>query len=383
MEAKLNKKIEKKTGILSTLINVLVPILLALIIAIIPILIQNENPFKVYFYMIFGNFTSFDNIATLFHTMAPLILTGMAIGISFKAGLFNMGVESGVIVSGFVTAVLGYYLKSWPKGVLVPFLFLVGAICGIIVLIIPAILKAYLNVNEMVVTLLLNYAYIDILKYFTTYVDGIRDKQAGYIKTFTIGQNASLTGFFGSSFTLFFFIAILIFFILLFLIKRTKLGYRIDALGKNTCYSEAVGLNVKKSIIGIMLLSGAIAGIAGAGWLMSDKKSYALDFSGSPGLGWDGMVISLLGAHSPIGILVSSLFYGILKAGVNYVSFNTIVPGQIILIIQGLLILFLSFKIFTNKSSIEYIRLKNFINRCELYFEKKKNKRQKIEVDKE
>ena len=91
-----------------------------------------------------------------------------------------------------------------------------------------------------------------------------------------------------------------------------------------------------------MLISGALAGIAGAGYMMSEQFRYTLDFSGSPGLGWDGMLIALLGRHSPGGILVAALFYSVLKTGADTINTYTSVPQEIIAVIQSLMILFLA-----------------------------------------
>ena len=101
-------------------------------------------------------------------------------------------------------------------------------------------------------------------------------------------------------------------------------------------------MNVAKKIIIIMLISGAVSGLAGSGFLMSEKYRFTLDFSGSPGLGWDGMLIALLGGHNPVGVLIASVFYAALKTGSEYIGLFTNVPKDIVGVIQGILILCLS-----------------------------------------
>lgn len=93
-----------------------------------------------------------------------------------------------------------------------------------------------------------------------------------------------------------------------------------------------------------IMTSGALSGLAGAGYLMSEKYRFTLDFSGNPGLGWDGMLIALLGSHNPVGVLIASVFYAALKTGSEYIGIYTNVPKDIVAIIQGILILFLSAK---------------------------------------
>jgi simple sugar transport system permease protein len=134
--------------------------------------------------------------------------------------------------------------------------------------------------------------------------------------------------------------------------KKSKLGYEITAIGQNSSFSEACGMRVKRKIIILMLISGALAGIAGSGYMLSDQYKYTLSFSGNPGMGWDGMLISLLGSHSPIGVFVAAIFYSVLKTGSDNINLYTSVPKEIIAVIQSLIILLLSIKYVNNKTHI-------------------------------
>lgn len=98
--------------------------------------------------------------------------------------------------------------------------------------------------------------------------------------------------------------------------------------------------------------SGALSGVAGAGWMLSDQFKYTLTFSANPGLGWDGMLIALLGGHSPIGILIAAIFYAALKTGSDSINMYTAVPKEIVAIIQGMIILFLAVKFIGDKTSV-------------------------------
>lgn len=152
-----------------------------------------------------------------------------------------------------------------------------------------------------------------------------------------------------SRITAFFVIVIIVLIVMYFIMKKTKLGYEITAIGKNPEFAEACGMNVGKKIMVIMLLSGALSGMAGAGWMLSDQFKYTLSFSGNPGLGWDGMLVALLGGHTPIGILVASIFYAALKTGSDSINMYTSVPKEIVALIQGIMILFLAVKFIKEK----------------------------------
>ena len=137
-----------------------IPILIAFAISAIAIILAKENPLSTYYVLISKSLFNIKGLLKTLHYAAPLILSGLAIAVSFKAGLFNMGIEGQIISAGFVVAILGYSLQSLPSIILIPLLLIIGILVGVLVALIPAIIKARWNVNEMVVTLLLNYAIL-------------------------------------------------------------------------------------------------------------------------------------------------------------------------------------------------------------------------------
>lgn len=330
-----------------------IPILIAFAISAIAIILAKENPLSTYYVLISKSLFNTKGLLKTLHYAAPLILSGLAIAVSFKAGLFNMGIEGQIISAGFVVAILGYSLQSLPSIILIPLLLIIGILVGVLVALIPAIIKAKWNVNEMVVTLLLNYAIFDILEYLTSNV--FRDVSSGYVSTNMIGASAIMSRIGNTKLTLFFFISIAVFILMYFVFNKSKLGYEITAMGKNRSFAEFSGMETQKKTVYIMLISGALAGLAGAGWMMADKYTYTLSFSGTPGLGWDGMLIALLGGHSPIGILIAAIFYAVLKTGSSSVGIYTNVPAEIILLLQAMIILFLSIK-FKPKGKFKWIK---------------------------
>lgn len=322
--------------------GVLLPILAAFGLGAILILIIGEDPIMTYQVMIEKSLLDPEGILKTLHLAAPLILTGLAIAITFKANIFNMGVEGAAVLGGFFAGVAGFSLSGLSPVLHIAICLFVGMGVGMIYTLIPAILKAYFKVDEMVVTLMLNYAVVVLVRYLSQGV--FRDPASGYVATYSINDSAMFKKMFGSDLTFFFFIAFAVFCILYVVFKKTKLGYEITAIGKNPEFAEAMGMKVSSNIIKIMLISGALSGLAGAGYLMSEKYRFTLDFSGNPGLGWDGMLIALLGSHNPVGVLIASLFYAALKTGSEYIGIYTSVPKDIVAIIQGILILFLSAK---------------------------------------
>ena len=330
----------KKNKLLLNIVNSILPVLLAFVFGAILMLFIGENPWEVYRIMIGKSLFTAKGILKTLHGAAPLILTGLAIAVTFKAGIYNMGVEGQLLLGGFAAGVAGYLITGLPPVLHVLICLLIGVLSGIAFAVIPAILKAYLKVNEMVVTLMLNYAMIEVLQFLTE--GPFRDPASGFVSTPRIGDTAMFNKLWGSEITPFFIVAMGIFVIMYVVFNHSRLGYEITAIGRNNRFAEAAGMDVKKKIMTIMLISGAISGLAGAGHMMSDQYIYSLNFSGLPGLGWDGMLIALLGMHSPVGVLIASVFYSALITGSQSIAIFSGVPKEIVAVIQGLIVLFLA-----------------------------------------
>lgn len=338
----------RKNKMALSVINSILPVLLAFILGGILILAIGEDPLEVYKIMIEKSLLNGKGILKTLHNAAPLILTGLAIAITFKAGIYNMGVEGQMLLGGFTAGIAGYMITGLPPVVHVAMCLAIGIVAGMLFALIPAILKAYFKVNEMVVTLMLNYAMIEILRFLTE--GPFRDPSSGFVSTPRINDSAMFNKMFGSEITPFFFIVLVVFVIMYIVFNKSRLGYEITAIGKNSRFAEATGMEVKKRIMTIMLISGAISGLAGAGHMMSDQYIYTLGFSGLPGLGWDGMLIALLGMHSPTGVMIASIFYSALKTGSQSIAIYSNVPKEIVAVIQGLIVLFLAIQFINTRT---------------------------------
>jgi simple sugar transport system permease protein len=330
------------------ILNSFLPLLSAFGIGAIVIILIGENPLTTYSIMFSKTLFNWNGFLKTLHFASPLILTGLAIAITFKANIFNMGVEGQLMVGGFFACVVGFYFEGLNPVVHVILGLLTGITCGMVFAFIPAILKAYFKVNEIVVTLMLNYAVIEILRILTQTI--YRDPTSGYVSTPAVASSAMFYRIGGTRLTLFFPLTIIVFVIMYIIFKKSRLGYEVTAIGKNPEFAEASGMNIKRKIIYIMLISGALSGLAGAGYMFSEKFKYTLDFSGNPGLGWDGMLIALLGRHSPIGVIIAAIFYSALKTGGDIINIFTNVPKESVGVIQGLIILFLSIR-FINQNT--------------------------------
>ncbi len=351
---------QRNTKAAVTLVNAVSPVILAFLIGAVVILIARENPLSTYWILFSKSLFDFQGLMKTLHYASPLMLTGLAIAVTFKAGFFNMGVEGQLLVGAFAAMIVGTSFPAMSPVLLVPLCLVTGMVCGILFAAVPAVLRAFFNVNEMVVSLLLNYAIAIFLEYLTS--GPFRNPSSGYVSTNMLPDNAILHHLGGTKLTIFTFVALAVFIVMYFLFNRSRLGFEIEAIGYNPSFSEAVGMNVGRKILTIMLISGALAGLAGAGWLMSEKYAYTLSFSGAVGLGWDGMLIALLGAHNPAGIIVAAIFYATLKVGVQNISVFTHVPSEIIALIQAMIILLLSLKMIGGPNTRGYKRIESLLD---------------------
>lgn len=332
------------------LLNSILPVLLAFGIGAGVILLIGEDPLHAYGIMLGKSLFTQKGLLNTLHYAAPLLLTGLAISVTFKANIFNMGVEGQLLFGGFFAGIAGAFIPVADPLLHKLLCFAVGMGCGVLFAMVPALLKAYFHVDEMVVTLTLNYAMAKVLEYLAT--GPFREAGSGYVCTPTVLDSAMFYRLGNSRITAFFFVALATFLLVWFMMRRMRLGYEITAIGKNPEFAEATGMRVHRKIIVLMAFSGALAGMAGTGFMLSEKFKFTLAFSGNPGLGWDGMLIALLGRHSPAGILIAAIFYSALKTGADNINMYTQVPKEIVSVIQSLMILFLAAQFLNERYSL-------------------------------
>jgi simple sugar transport system permease protein len=244
----------------------------------------------------------------------PLILTGLAVGLAFRAGLFNIGGQ-GQIVAGAICA--GYVGFAWslPPGLHVIVAVLAGAIGGAIWGGIAGLLKAATGAHEVITTIMLNY----VAFYLLSYLLGL----GGFQKP---NSNEAIS------------LAAAV--VCWWLLSRSTLGFRLRAVGANHLAARTAGMSVANSYLVVMLIAGALAGLAGATQVMGVNTS--LNQSIDAGVGFDAITVALLGFASPGGIVAAGLLFGAFRAGSVQLLVNTTTPQEIVDIIQAVIVLFIA-----------------------------------------
>ncbi|SHH38330.1 ABC transporter permease [Thermosipho atlanticus] len=324
----MNKKV------LAILVPV-ISVLIALAISTIVILLIGKSPIEAYSALIRGSFGSKQAIADTVIKTTPLILTGLAVGFGFRAGVFNIGAEGQMVMGALFAATFASNFGSLPPLLAIPFTILIAMVVGAGYAAIAGYLKAKTGAHEVVTTIMLNW----IATYFASYmVTGPLAVGSGTPKSPEISDSAQLpvlmkVGAIEMSAGII--IAIIAAIFMYILLNKSVTGYEIKAVGFNPYAAEYGGISVSKNVILAMAISGALAGLAGATELMGVHHRFLGELSG--GKGFDGISIALIGQNNPIGIIFAAFLIGALRTGSNEMQFIG-VPKHMVMIIQGIVI---------------------------------------------
>jgi len=321
-------------------------IALALLIAAVIIVVSSAFtgigffallPLYAYGNLLAGAFGSDVAVNNTLVAAAPLMLGGLAIGLGFKAGLFNIGVAGQFLAGAFASAVVGANLAQAPAPVAVTMSVLAGGAAGAALAFIPGFLKARTGAHEVVTTIMLNNATALLLAWAVT--DLVRAPLFTFPRTGEIG-NAALPVLLGRNLHLGIPIAFAAVFAVRWLLDRTTLGFEIRTVGANPNAARYAGMPPLVIVPLTMSLSGLLGGLAGAVQMLGVIGFYASGISAS--VGFDSIAVALLGRSDPIGIMFAALLFGAFRAGAPLMQITTHVPIEIIDIIQALIILFLA-----------------------------------------
>ena len=330
------KPLRERIDSIATPVGIVLP---AFLIGGIIIWAIGANPIKAYTVLIISAFGSLNSIAETLVKACPLILAGLAISVAFRAQFWNVGAE-GQIYSGAVLAtVVGVYAKGLPAAIHIPLALISGVVGGVLAGIIPGIMKARLRVNEVISTLMLNYIILDFTSYL---VHGPLKDTASNLSISPSMLKSAILPIMIPHTRLHWGIplAIAIAFLISFLINKTSLGFQIRTVGENPRAARVAGISIERTLIWTMMISGGLAGLAGAIEIMGVQYRLLEDFS--PGYGFLGIAVALVAKLSPIGVIFSSIIFAALLNGANTMQSIASVPIPVIYIIQGLVVIFAS-----------------------------------------
>lgn len=322
-------------------LNYLVSAILVLIIASVLILIQGSNPFEAFCAMAEGAVGSKSAVASSIRWSTPVIISAMAAVTAQKSGINNLGIEGQVYFGAFTSAIVGAYVKG-PGIVVIPLAILAGAAAGLLYAVVPAVLKIYWNVDEMISTLMLNYVAIQVTEYLTMMIMGLgSDTNPDMIATPEILNNAKLARIMPPyQATTGIFIALGLALLVYVLYRYTRIGYEWTMIGRNRLFAGYGGIRQLKNYLIIFLLSGAVAGVCGATEILGPHLRFRTNFSTN--MGWDGIMVALVAKNNPAVAVVVAVIWGMIKAGSMNMERMTSVNRILVTLVQALFVLFIT-----------------------------------------
>ena len=314
-------------------------IILSLVVAAVVMLLAGYNPLAAYGAMLDGAFGSTNAIANTFAKATPLILVGLACAFANKGGIFNIGGEGQLYMGAFFAAAVALGMQGMPRIIVICVSLVVGAVAGGLVGAFNGFLKAKLQINEVIVAIMLNY----ICKFTTSHLVNGPFKEEGCqtAQTPSIGEeNMLLTLIPRTQLTTAFILAIILVVAFYFFFEKTRMGYNIRAVGENPKAAQAAGIAMSGTAVLTMGVSGALAGLAGATEVFGKMGRFIDLFS--PGYGFTGIAVAVLGRNNPFAVFLSALLFGIIEAGSMKMSYEAGVSTSMINVMQGLVILFVA-----------------------------------------
>nr|WP_282594785.1 ABC transporter permease [Halomarina salina] len=277
-----------------------------------------------------------------------LILTGVAVAIAFRAGVFNIGVQGQFVVGGFTTIVTILWLAPmFPEGPTGGVLLIgLGTLAAIVTAgayaALPGILKAYAGANEIITTIMLNFVATGVVGFLVEGPfrgEGNRAPNTARLPEYVSfprlvydNPDFSVVGFA---------IALLVVVLIAVLMVRTTVGYDMVTSGYQQSAAAYSGVDARRTIVSTMTLSGMVAGVAGAVFAIMIQGYYS-DPGGIGTYGFDAIAVSLLAANNPLGVVPAGLLFGGLDSAGSYIGINTDIPIQLIDGIAGLVVLFVA-----------------------------------------
>ncbi len=326
-----------KTPALLVALSPLAAIVVALAIGGVFIAAIGQNPLEIYAVMLHESLATGYGLGQTLFRATPLMFTGLAVALGFRAGMFNIGTEGQLYLGGFAAAMVGATLAGWPSWLLLPLAMLAAAAAGTAWGAIPGVLKARFGSHEVINTIMLNFISFALVAWF-----GRSVYQTATVRTAEIGAGAVIPrlgelipAFKGTPANLSIVVALAMAAATGVLLFRTRRGYELRAVGLNAPAAEYGGISVGGAQIVAMALSGALAGLGGINFVLGYKHFFEQGFSA--GAGFLGIAVALIGRNHPAGVIIAALFFGALSyAGL---VINERVPRELVDILQGLVIL--------------------------------------------
>lgn len=320
----------------SVLVISALSVMLSLLLGGVFLYLTGHDAWEIYVLMFTGAFGSAYGISETLVKAIPLMLSGLGISLAFRMQMWNIGAEGQIYMGAFAASWVPLTFPGLPSYEMIPAMIVLGMAAGGLWALLPAIPRACLGVNEIISTLMLNYVAILWVEYLV--FGPWRDPKgfnfplsapfAEAARLSTIGDSRVHSGIF---------FALVIAAIIYIIVNRTKWGFEIRVIGESEAAARYAGMDIRRNILLVMLLSGAICGLAG----MTEVSGITgrLQQGLSPGYGYTAIIVAWLSKLNPFAILLVSILFGGLQVG-GYLVQTSGVPASVATMLQGAILFF-------------------------------------------
>lgn len=319
----------------------LIAIIMAMIVSAGLISLVGASPLEAYAALLIGSVGSYQAMSNTLVRASPLILSALGVTLGMKVGLFNIGGEGqmylGAIGATMVALLIPFPLPAWLH---IAIVLLAGLLGGMMWGVVPALLKAYRGVSEVVTSMMLNTVAIAFTSWMVHYPQPLGEEGAFFPMSPMIPQSAQLPMLIrGTSLHIGVFLGPILCVVIFFVIQFTAFGFRTRIVGANPEAARYAGVGVRRQLLLILTLGAGFSGLAGAIEIMGLKLRLYDVFVG--GVGYEALALGLISGGNPLVVIAVGIFFGALKAGASKMQIVTGVPTPMALVIQALCVLFL------------------------------------------
>lgn len=339
-----NDKTKKKTQLTQEKLNqnfsflrTALAISIGVFLSIIIILIVSDDPLASIKYLVIGPLLNYNNFCGLITMWIPIVITGLAVCIMFSANQFNLFGEGAFFFGGVIAVVIALSTNMVTGLHAVVCVLCAAAVCALLGAI-PALMKHKLGASEMVGSMLMNYACMNLGLFIITYF--FRDESAGSVVSKKIPETAKLISILPrSEVHIGLFVALGLVVLCHLFMNKTRWGYEIKLVGKNEKFAKYAGVNIGFVLVASQMIGGALCGAAGAMEVLGVYNRFS--WTSLTGHGWDGVTLGILANRNPKYIPLAALFLAYLRKGADLMSMKTGMQTDFISIIQAVILVFL------------------------------------------
>lgn len=335
MASKKGHNISALKNGLAPILTSLLGVIIGLVITAVLLLCLGVSPLRAYSSMLAGALGGPAQLSATILKFTPLVFSALAVTLAYRAGIFNIGVEGQINIAGLCTTWVAVSFPVLPSFILVPLSLIAGILSAGVFALIPAYLKVKRGVNEVLTSIMLNYAGIYMVGVAVN--SFLKMPNQAQPRSELLPTQAWIPKLFGGYIDASFFLMLLTAAVVYFILFHTTKGYEIRSIGLSRRASACGGIRVDRLLMLTMLFSGMLAGMAGSTSIMGAQhrlmSNFLVDY------GYESIAVAILGGLNPAGILFTALLFAILKSGGNAMQIVVNVPVSVISIVYSVSIL--------------------------------------------